>query len=134
MDSKKEGGQVCVLLNTPNSSFKYVGCDITSTGSFKNCISNLVSSARRALFSLKQNINRNIETLPKTQIELFNVMVSPILNYGSEVWGLRTADPIEKFHLSFLKCILEVKSSTPTCFVYGELGVLPLIIERKMRV
>ena len=115
-------------------SFKYVGCDITSAGSFKNCISNLVSSARRALFSLRQNLNRNIETLPETQINLFNLMISPILNYGCEVWGLRTADPIEKFHLSFLKCLLEVKTSTPNCFVYGELGVYPLIIKRKVRV
>ena len=65
---------------------------------------------------------------------LFEYIVRPILMYGCEVWGLRTANPIEKFHLSFLKGILEVKSSTPNCFIYGELGVLPLIIERKMRV
>ena len=122
-----------VLLEIVNS-FKYVGCDITSAGSFKNCISNLVSSARRALFSLRQNLNKNIETLPETQINLFNLMISPILNYGCEVWGLRIADPIEKFHLSFLKCLLEVKSSTPNCFVYGELGIYPLIIKRKVRV
>ena len=89
------------------SSFKYVGCDITSTGSFKNCISNLVASARRALFSLRQNLNRNIETLPETQINLFNVMISPILNYGCEVWGWRAADPIEKFQLSFLNAYLK---------------------------
>ena len=61
-------------------------------------------------------------------------MISPILNYGCEVWGLRAADPIEKFHLSFLKCLLEVKKSTPNCFVYGELGVYPLLIKRKIRV
>ena len=61
-------------------------------------------------------------------------MVYPILNYGSEVWGLRQADPLEKFHLSFLKSVLCVKSSTPNCFVYGELGVFPLIVERKIRV
>jgi len=61
-------------------------------------------------------------------------MITPILNYGSEVWGLRKADPLEKFHLSFLKSVLNVKISTPNCFVYGELGVYPLILERKMRV
>ena len=61
-------------------------------------------------------------------------MISPILNYGSEIWGLRKADPIEKFHLSFLKSVLNVKLSTPNCFVYGELGVYPLIVDRKIRV
>ena len=98
------------------------------------CIKNLVQSARRALFSMKRNLNKNPEILPETQIDMFNLMIAPILNYGCEVWGLRVADPIEKFHLSFLKCLLEVKISTPNCFVYGELGVYPLLIERKIRI
>ena len=76
----------------------------------------------------------NSKTLPQTQLELFSSMIAPILNYGSEVWGLRKADPIETFHLSFLKSILGVKTSTPNCFIYGVLGVYPLIIERKTRV
>ena len=61
-------------------------------------------------------------------------MVAPILNYGCEIWGLRNADPIEKFHRSFLRNVLRVKNSTPNCFVYGELGVYPLYIERCVRV
>jgi len=61
-------------------------------------------------------------------------MINPILSYGSEIWGLRKADPIEKFHLSFLKSVLAVKTSTPNCFIYGELGVYPFILERKIRV
>ena len=58
----------------------------------------------------------------------------PILSYGSEIWGLCQADPIKRFHLSFLKSILCVKSSTPNCFVYGELGVYPLLIGRQISV
>ena len=61
-------------------------------------------------------------------------MINPILSYGSEIWGLRKADPIEKFHLSFLKSVLAVKTSTPNCFIYGELGVYPLSLDRKVRV
>ena len=60
-------------------------------------------------------------------------MIAPILNYGCEVWGLRKADPIDTFYLSFLKTILGVKTSTPSCYVYGELGVYPMIVERKFR-
>ena len=44
------------------------------------------------------------------------------------------AEPIERFHLAFLKSLLCVKSSTPNCFVYGELGVYPLHVERKYRI
>ena len=103
-------------------------------GSYKHCINDLLYSSRKALFSLKLYFSHNPETYPNTQIELFSRMIYPILNYGSEIWGLRQADPLEKFHLSFLKSVLCVKSSTPNCFVYGELGVYPLIIDRKVRV
>ena len=116
------------------TSFKYLGCFLSSSGSFTDCLTDLVGSARRALFGLKRYFKSNSETLPETQLDLFSSMVSPILNYGSEVWGLRKADLIETFHLSFLKSILGVKTSTPNCFIYGELGVYPLIIERKTRV
>ena len=61
-------------------------------------------------------------------------MVAPILFYGNEVWGFCKAEPIERFHLAFLKTLLCVKNSTPSCFVYGELGVYPLHIERKYRI
>jgi len=115
-------------------SFKYLGCVLSSSGSYTNCIASLISSARRALFSLKRYINLYSETLPSIQLQLFSSKISPILSYGSEVWGLRKADPIDTFHLAFLKSILGVKASTPNCFVYGELGVFPLIIDRKMRV
>ena len=116
------------------ASFNYLGCEISSTGSFKKCVENLVSSANRALFSLKRYFSKNKETLPEVQIRLFDSMVAPITFHGSEVWGLRKADLIEKFHLSFLKSILRVKLSTTNCYVYGELGIFPFVLERKLRV
>ena len=116
------------------SSFKYLGFNITSGGSFAGTIKDLTNSARRAMFGLKSMIHRNPELLPSMQISLFNTLVSPILNYGSEVWGMSRADPIEKLHLSFLKTLLYVKQSTPNCFVYGELGVYPLFLQRQIRV
>ena len=68
------------------------------------------------------------------KIDLFNSMVTPILFYGCEVWGFCKADSLERFYISFLKNVLGVKQSTPNCFVYGELGLYPLIIERKVRI
>ena len=116
------------------SSFKYLGCCLTAGGAFTGCIQELTNSARRALFSLKTYFHKNPEISPSIQLKLFNAMIVPILGYCGEVWGLRKADPIEKFHLSFLKYVLCVKSSTPTCFVYGELGIFPLYIDRQLRV
>ena len=115
------------------SQFKYLGCLLSSSGSFNVCINSLAESGRRGLFSLKQYFNTNREILPRLQIQLFNTMIMPILMYCSEVWGLHNTERLEIFHLSFLKSVLCVKKSTPNCFVYGELGMFPIHIELKMR-
>ena len=116
------------------SAFKYLGIWLGTTGSFSKCASELSNSARRALFALKTYFSKNTEILPRVQMNLFNSMVLPILFYGSEVWGLCKADPIEVFYLSFLKSMLRVKTSTTNIYVYGELGVFPLYVERQIRV
>ena len=86
------------------------------------------------MFELKKMFAKNEEITPKIKLDLFNSMVLPILMYGCEIWGFNRADPVERFYLSFLKSILGVKKSTPNCFLYDELGVFPLIIERKVRI
>ena len=116
------------------SQFKYLGCELSSSGAFHMCVNSLTNSARRGLFALKKYMYSNPEILPELQIQLFKTMISPILMYCSEIWGLYNFDRIETFYLSFLKNILYVKKSTPNCFVYGELGLYPIKIEIQMRV
>ena len=114
--------------------FKYLGLYLKSNGSFALHFKEILKSARRALFGLKKTLQTNPEIVPSMQLDLFNSMVLPILFYGCEVWGFCQADSLERFYISFLKSILCVKQSTPNCFVYGEFGLFPLIIERKMRI
>ena len=68
------------------------------------------------------------------QCELFNQLVTPILLYGSEVWGFHKLDQIEVFHRKFLKGLLHVKKNTANCMAYAELGQFGLAskIERRM--
>ena len=116
------------------SVFKYLGCLLSSSGSFKNHIDNAVDSARRGLFGLNQYISTNPEILPSQQLELFHTMIEPIMTYSCEVWGLNNCSQIETFYLSFLKTMLYVKKSTPNCYIYGELGVFPIQIKIELRV
>ena len=116
------------------NSFKYLGCTLSSSGYFNTNIKTNIESARKALFQLKQYFSTNPEVLPSQQLELFNTMIKPIMTYSCEVWGLQNIKELETIYLSFLKSVLCVKKSTPNCFIYGEFGVLPLIIEMKIRI
>ena len=53
-------------------------------------------------------------------------MICPILLYGSEVWGCENIAIVSQFQLKFYKHILNLKKSTPTSMVMGELGANPI--------
>ena len=59
--------------------------------------------------------------------------VDPILLFGSEIWGFENLASLEKFRIRCLKTILHLKSSTPDYMIYGELGILPLEHDVKLR-
>ena len=69
-----------------------------------------------------------------TMLSLFDTYVASIAHYGCEVWGNHNAPDLEKVHLKFCKSILGVKRSTSNFVVYCELGRLPLIYVRKLRI
>ena len=48
--------------------------------------------------------------------DLFDKLILPILNYGSEVWGFSKAETIERVHLQFRKHLLGVQ--TQINFIY----------------
>ena len=57
-------------------------------------------------------------------MELFDKLVTQILNYVSEIWAFIPAVQIERVHLQFCKSLLGVKRSCQNDFIYGELGRL----------
>ena len=64
------------------------------------------------------------EITPKHVLNIFNKLVTSILNYGSKVWGFCKANQIERAHLQFCKKLLGhgVKQATQNNFIYGDLG------------
>ena len=83
---------------------------------------------------MKSILHQYPEATVATQLHLFDTLVLPVLNYGSEIWGFSEADKLEKLYLNFLKNVLSVRNSTPSAFVYKELKVLPLITHRLIRI
>lgn len=104
------------------SKFSYLGVVFTAGGSFSNAQTTLAGQAQKAIFKLKGYLNNVLELTPKHTLELFDKLVSPILDYSSEVWGFSQAKQIERVHLKFCKSLLGVKQSTQNNFIYGELG------------
>ena len=106
-------------------SYKYLGIEFRSTGSFKLTIDSLKQQASRAMFALISKNRRH--NLPiDIQLELFDSTVLPIMLYGSEIWGYSKTDTLDTLYLKYLKMVLGVQGKTCNNMVYGELGRFPL--------
>ena len=83
------------------------------------------------VFSTKKA--RNLSLPPDIMLKLFNVIVKPVVLYGAEVWGSENCDILERIQLRFFKYALSVNKFTSSMMVYGELGVVPLDVDIKLR-
>ena len=102
-------------------------------GKFGKTKKHLVDQARKAMFSLVRKARKLI--LPfDIQLHMFDSMITPILLYDTEVWGCENVDIIDQFYLKFCKSLLDVKQTTPSVMIYGELGTTPLHLKIKSRV
>ena len=104
------------------NKFCYLGVVFTSGGSNFETQKTLSGQALKAVFTLNKYLFNFTALTPLHKLELFDKLVSPILNFGSEVWGFYKSSAIETVHLQFCKKNLGVKQSTQNDFVYGELG------------
>ena len=68
------------------------------------------------------------------QLDLFDKMVKPTLLYGCEIWGPGNIEIIERVHIKFCKLLLQLKNSTTTYMIYGELGRYHIVLDVKIRI
>ncbi|MCG8033307.1 MAG: reverse transcriptase family protein, partial [Candidatus Thiodiazotropha taylori] len=119
-------GQVLEIVN----KFRYLGVTFTIGGSFAETQNTLSGQAQKAIFKMNKYVYKFTFLSPRHKLELFDKLIMPILNYGSEVWGFIQANSIERVHLQFCKRLLGVKKTTQNDFVYGELGRTNCISKR----
>jgi hypothetical protein len=114
------------------NEFTYLGLNCSRTGSFTNAKKGLINKACKARYEvLKKGRLHNLSI--KSQYDLFDKIVKPILLYGFEIWGFGNIDIIERVHLKFCKLILNLKKSTPNFMIYGELGIYPMSVYIELR-
>lgn len=122
-------GQELEIVN----EYKYLGIYVSRSGSNLTAKKHIAEQANKAMFSLLKKIR--ILNLPiDLQVDIFCKTIRPILLYGCEIWGFGNLDILERVQLKFFKLILNLKKSTPSNMIYGELGVLPLEVDIKSRI
>ena len=88
--------------------YTYLGTRISSSGNFSLSREHLKEKALHALFSLRRYTNLS-KLKTALACKIFDTMISPILTYNGEIWGVyakpdfKTWDgsQIEKTHLQF---------------------------------
>ena len=114
--------------------FNYLGIYFSRSGSFKTCKKN--QQAEKAIKAmnevLKKGRKHNLSI--SCQLDLFDKLMKPILLYGCEVWGFGNNEILERVQLKFCKRLLHLKTTTPNCMVYGELGRYPVENDIKLRI
>ena len=112
--------------------YKYLGVIFNYNNRFQKAMKNQCNSATRAMFSLLKK-SRKLDLPLDLQLDLYQKCIKPILLYGCEMWGFENTEMLEKIQLKYLKMLLGVKASTPSCMIYGELGVYPLKVDIQLR-
>ena len=85
------------------SRFSYLGIVFTSGGSCKEAQRTLAGQALKAIFALNKYLYKFTYLKPSNVLDLFDKLISPILNYGSEVWGFHRTSAIETVYMQFCK-------------------------------
>ena len=109
-------------------SFKYLGMTFNRRANFKHSQRILIQQALKAKATLECHVNKHKYMPVRDIFDLFDTLVTPILIFDSEIWGINISKEVEQFHLTFMKRILEGKSTTNNCLVYSETGRYPLYI------
>ena len=114
--------------------YKYLGLLITPSLNLSSALENLKDRASRSYYLLKTKLGEHFKRDITTTIYLFNMLVKPILLYGSDYWGclkLPRNNPIEILYMKFCKELLGVQKQTTNAGVLLELGLFPLYINAR---
>ena len=110
---------------------KYLGDFFNAKGDNSDLIEDRVAKGLKCMIisiALAGEITLGVYLI-KTQIILYKVMFLTVVLYNSCAWNNLTKLQVSKLRtiqLKFLKRILHAPASTTNCFVYLELGIIPI--------
>ena len=84
------------------SHYKYLGITFTSFLSWSHTQKTQAAQAEKTTALLKRMFKAADLNNVQQMLTLFDRMVSPILCYGSEIWGTKQIEIVERFKLNFV--------------------------------
>ena len=113
---------------------KYVGDPFNQQGTNKDLIEDRVKKGQGRVISIISMCEEASlgKYLIQTLVLLYHTVFLKVLLFNCQAWSHLTNDNFKKLQtiqLKFLKRIMAVPQSTPNCFVYLELGILPIRYE-----
>lgn len=104
------------------SKFKYLGFWTTPSGSWTCHTKTMVDQAKKALFLLNRVVY-GVPNLPMRLLwHLFDTLISPILLYGSEIWGaFGLHEQLDRVETQFAKRIVRLPKSIASCGILLEM-------------
>jgi len=140
--SAKKHGDICTAFKFNGNviditdQYKYLGCIFKSKYNvFKEHVNTTVTKATRATYKVQSYCTALGTPPPALAIKLFNSIVMPVIEYGSEIWSAgNNIDVLDTFQVKFFKRVLKVRPQTPTLAVLGEVGEYPVSIKVDLRV
>ena len=111
------------------NAYKYLGIIFSTKLSFTAACKDVSCKAKRALLYIIQRLRQYDNSSVHIFMKIFDAQIQPIMQYGSEIWGLyKASGECEKVHLYALKKFLNVDLKTPNDLVYTELHRYPIVI------
>ena len=104
------------------SKFKYVGIRFTCGHAWQHHIQVTLSQARKVMFMLRKLTFRCGELPVQFLMHLFGSLVTPVILYGAEVWGMWSKPSIDAVENDFLRRSSGLPRGAPTSGVRFELS------------
>ncbi len=114
----------------------YVGNQVANTGNLFSALPEaILQKCYRSCYKIRDYCEKLGQLLPCLALRLYNTLLVPVMEYGSEVWYSRsTILKLERFQRQFFKRNLRVRQQTPNLAVYGEYGIFPLEVRLQANV
>ena len=115
------------------TSYVYLGIIVTENGSATTSLKAHVDEKKKHLNRLIIFLSRNYDAPFFVKRKVFDAAFSSAILYGSETWLDVSLLPVEKMYSTAVRCLLDVKKSTPilTCLIEAGIPSLRSVVKEK---